>query len=103
MDKITKQILRRVRDKQSIRYSVVENPFSDIAPEILANASLEYLAKHDYIHIVDGLTNEIVLSYRSFHPIRHYLKMFFSYLVNNWIAVVALVISLCSLLVQISK
>lgn len=102
MDKTTKQILKKISTapNQTIVSSGIDNPFSDIAPDSVAHASIDYLAKHGYIYIEEGLITQISIGYRVLHPFQHYSKRLFSYLLQNWIAIVALVISIIALIKQ---
>lgn len=105
MDTVTKQILKEIKnsDEQVIYFSGIEDPFCDIASTGTIEASLEFLVKNHYIDVSkddSGFLRKISLSYRVFHPIRYCLKLFTSYLSSNWIAIVALIISIIALIKQ---
>lgn len=102
MDKTTKQILKKIiaSENQTVVSSGIDNPFSDIAPISAVNASIDYLVKNGYIYIDEGLTTQFSVAYRVLHPFQHYLKSLITYLLQNWIAIVALIISIIALLKQ---
>lgn len=104
MDKLTKHILNKIRksEDQSVHFQGIDEPFSDIAPSGAVSASLKYLSEHNYITIINenSYISEIKVSYRAIHPARYLMKKASSYLLNNWIAITALIISIIALLKQ---
>ena len=102
MDKISRKILAKIiaSNNKTIPTSGIDNPFYDIADIGLVKSSLDYLEKNSYITITRGICSEISASYRALHPVRYQFENLFSYLIKNWIAIAALVISLISLLKQ---
>lgn len=102
MDDTTKQILNKIKnsENQTIVSNGIDNPFEKIASEASAKASLNYLKNHNYIEITENLITTISVSYRTLHPDQYYLKKVLSYLLNNWISIVALIISIIALIKQ---
>lgn len=100
MDKISKQILRELKSKETISFSFLDEPFSEIAPPASIAASLKYLESEEYIHRTEGDIYEISVSYRTLHPVGYLKKKILSYLWKNWIAIAALIISIVALLKQ---
>lgn len=103
MDKISKQILNKLKNSNdfSIRFSGIDNFFDDIASESVIKVSLDYLKENNYICIEENMFNSCIsLSYRALHPIQYHTGKVFSYLLDNWIAIIALVISIIALIKQ---
>lgn len=104
MDKISKKVLKRIINspEQTIRFQGMDEPFDDISSYGNVNTSLEFLSDHDYITLIynNDQLSEVRISYRSAHPVRYMMKLICSYLLNNWIAITALIISVLALLKQ---
>lgn len=101
MDRTSRKILKALKKKQSITVSFIDEPFSDIAPPVSVAVSLDFLEKEEYIQIKSyGTLNTISISYRGLHPAAYMKRKIISYLGKNWIAIVALVISIIALLKQ---
>ncbi len=101
MDRTSRKILKALKKKQSITISFIDEPFSDIAPPVSVAVSLDFLEKEEYIQIKSSETfNTISISYRGLHPAAYMKRKIISYLGKNWIAIVALVISIIALLKQ---
>ena len=107
MDKISKNILNQLleSDEQTLCFNGIDEPFFDLAPSGTIDASLKYLLAHDYISVSkDSLTNQITqisVTHKAIHPIRFALMSLIRYLLANWIAIAALVISIISVLMQL--
>lgn len=101
MDKISKDILSRIAssEDQAIYYQGVDEPFADIATSGHIDASIKYLSEHGYIDVMydDGRICKISISHKTAHPFRHILRAIVVYLSKNWIAIVALIISIIAL------
>lgn len=101
MDRTSRKILKALKKKQSITVSFIDEPFSDIATPVSVEVSLDFLKKEEYIKIENSETfSTISISYRGLHPTAYMKRKIISYLGKNWIAIVALVISIIALLKQ---
>ena len=100
MDNTTKKILNKIQhsENQTIISNGIDNPFEDIAPAVSVRASLDYLKKHNYINISEGFINEISVSYRTLHPRQYDSKILLSYLLDNWLSIISLIISIIALI-----
>ena len=100
MDTTSRKILNEIKKNEYILFSGIEEPFSHIAGHMEADASIRYLARKEYIKVVrdkNGNILNIRLDYRGFHPIRWRIDPIVDYILDHWIAVAALIISIISL------
>lgn len=105
MDKISKQILNQVKaaEDQTIHYYVDEIPFSSIADENVTQAAIKYLVDNEFLNeLIRGTTViGVTLSHKSIHSKYFAFETLLEYLLKNWIAIIALFLSIASLAMQL--
>lgn len=101
MDKTSKKVLEFLKSKPNCEYKFNQG-FQDILPPDEFERCIQYMVQNDYVKPIysNGIIIGYGLTHQSVHKREFSWLSFKKYLKDNWIAILALIISIASIVLS---